>query len=602
MNKNEISQLYRAGNYSAALKAVIERPPSTWRDTAELRCLRALDRSKEALSLANRLYRDELSENDHRLKDPELSHQLRVLAKTFDQFDQPGKAARILAELVKINSDSASLRLEFGTALLHDGQFDQAELILNSVIKARPSDDLTATKLGELLCHTARIEDGISAFYRAASVNRTDLILSSQLCYWESFRSGCTDQTAAQLAHLFALSTAAASKKDPVERSKLEPDKKLKVGFLIKRLAQTRMQACLLPLLEKLDREKFKIIVFNDMRTNEQADSALKHAADVVKNTHVLANDALAEQIREEGIDILIDTIGHGKSSRLAMLANRIAPLQLNWLTFQTSSGLTTLDYTISDAVLHPIEVAEQLNIEKPLHLSQGSMFYSAPQKSPEIVQRGDDSTVILGSFVEISKISDSSLDCWAAAMAKLGDAVLVIKQPKPISKSTQSYLLDAFADRDIEPNRIILDHFEDTLEARLDQYNDIDIALDSSPHNGHLTTLESLWMGVPVVTIAGQTTAGRISASILKQFNIDGFVASSNSEFANIVKQLAEQPELRSQFRRTLRESMVGSLSSQNEQLSKEFGNSIRWAWQTMCTSKAKDSSPALGSVALGN
>lgn len=254
----------------------------------------------------------------------------------------------------------------------------------------------------------------------------------------------------------------------------------------------------------------------------------LKRLADVWTDCGALDDDALATQIRHDGIDILVDLAGHTARNRLLTFARKPAPIQVTWLGYPASTGMTAIDYRLTDQHADPVGMTEHLNSETLWRLPGLFWCYRPDQASPPVIDHPpslDKGYVTFGSFNNLAKMSDTVLQLWAQILARVPSARLMLKinaiDRSVIRQQVQSRLQGL----GIDGQRVIWSPFSDDY---LNDYNQIDIALDTFPFNGGTTSMDTLWMGVPLIALAGTTCVSRMGVSILEHAGLRQLIADS--------------------------------------------------------------------------
>jgi len=279
----------------------------------------------------------------------------------------------------------------------------------------------------------------------------------------------------------------------------------------------------------------------------------------------------LAAQISADQIDILIDLNGHTSGNRLAVFSKHIAPIQMSWLGYPSTTGLKSIAYRITDSIADPEDLNDDFYSEKLLRLPNGFLCYQPLENAPEIAKKetSKKAPIRFGSFNNLAKISSQTFDAWAAAMHAVPNSTLYLKRQQLIHQTARDHVIN------------------EKIEQHLNEYNEIDIALDSSPYNGTTTTLEALWMGVPVISLAGNTHASRVSSSILHRLNLNDLICNNINSFAERAKELSDNAKLREKLHSNLRKTMSKSALLNEQQFTQEFTSALREEWQKWCTER---------------
>jgi predicted O-linked N-acetylglucosamine transferase (SPINDLY family) len=328
---------------------------------------------------------------------------------------------------------------------------------------------------------------------------------------------------------------------------------RLTVGFVSPRFHQGPVATFLLPVLRALDRTQFRVVLVSCSDYADANTERLRGLADEYIAAHAMDDAALHATIARAGVDVLMDLAGHAPANRLALFPRRAAPLQVSWLDYFCTTGLAAIDVFFSDAALTP-EDSTQRYAERLVRLPRGRLCYAPPADAPEPTPRAHDGVLRLGSFNRLSKLNADVAQTWSAILRALPRATLTLKADGLQHADIRDWVYATrFAPHGIERERLAFQPFgsyADTLRA----YAALDIALDPFPFSGCATSCDALWMGVPVVTLAGETLVSRQSASLLHACGLDALVADNPGRYTEITVALARDDAGRAALRRELR------------------------------------------------
>jgi predicted O-linked N-acetylglucosamine transferase (SPINDLY family) len=299
----------------------------------------------------------------------------------------------------------------------------------------------------------------------------------------------------------------------------------------------------------------------------------------------MLDDRALAALIRADAIDILVDLSGHTADNRLGVLALEPAPVQATWLGYPGSTGLAAIDWRISDAIADPAGVAETLSSERIWRLADGFHCFRPPADAPPVGPAPcAGGTVTFASFNTFAKLSPAALRLWAAILHAVPHARLLLKDNRPHDPATARGHRARFLAAGIDPARLdILPRAAGTA-AHLAAYARVDVALDPFPYNGTTTTCEALWMGVPVITRAGDRHASRVGASLLHRVGLDDLVADADDAYLRAAVALAGDPARIAALRASLRERMRASPLCNAHGFARALEAAYRAMWRDWC------------------
>ncbi len=367
-----------------------------------------------------------------------------------------------------------------------------------------------------------------------------------------------------------------------------DPGRRLRIGYVSPDFRRHSVAFFLAPLIGARDPAAVEVFCYADVAAPDAVTEALRAQADRWRQVHGWSDAALAAQIAEDRIDILVDLAGHTQGNRLGLFAARAAPIQVSAIGYPATTGLAAMDYRLCDAITDPLD-ADDYASETPVRLVPGLHCYAPPPAPPvsslPALAKGH---LTLGSFNKLAKISAATVALWVNVLRALPNARLVIKAKALADGATQGLLLEKFTAAGIDPGRLTLSGWIPGDAGHLALYQDIDIALDTFPYNGTTTTCEALWMGVPVVTLAGRGHAARVSASLLAAVGLADWIAPTPEAFAaRVVSAAADLPGLAG-LRAGLREKMRRSPLCD----ARAHARGLEAAYRTIWRDKIRDSS----------
>ncbi len=338
--------------------------------------------------------------------------------------------------------------------------------------------------------------------------------------------------------------------------------KKYRIGYVSPDFRRHSVAFFFEPLLENHNRDRFEIHCYYNNHLEDDVTEGLKALADGWVNTLNMDDQTLAEKIRQDGIDILVDLAGHTALNRLRTFALAPAPVQLSWLGYPNTTGLSTIAYRISDAFADPEGHSEAFHSEEVLRMPKGFLCYKSKEQVPVERKSGakDKAATTFGSFNYLPKVNSHVVKTWATLLKRMPEARLLIKSKQLADAGIRESFLRQFTEWGVKKDQLDLRASTVSAEEHLDLYNEVDIALDPFPYNGTTTTFEALWMGVPVLTLCGEAHASRVGYSILSQLGMDEWVAHSEEEYIEKAITLSQQKKALGQLKRELRQNLADS------------------------------------------
>ncbi|MDH3981153.1 MAG: hypothetical protein OEU91_11650, partial [Gammaproteobacteria bacterium] len=311
----------------------------------------------------------------------------------------------------------------------------------------------------------------------------------------------------------------------------------------------------------------------------------LQELADTWRDIHGRADADVVETIRNDAIDILVDLGGHTAGNRLPVFAARAAPLQVTWLGYPNTSGLQEMDFRLTDALADPPGDIDAYYSETLARLPGCFLCYtpSADIALPQVQDRAG--PVTFGSFNSYVKMTAEVFDAWAAILQALPDARMLIKNFSLSDPGVRTECLQRFAALGIAEERLDLRGVLASKSEHLALYSSIDIALDTFPYNGTTTTCEALWMGIPVITLAGDRHAGRVGVSLMTAVGLQQLIAADVDEYCKLATALASDIDQRRQWKSSLRMLMETSSLCNGAEFARKVEQAYHGMWTEWCT-----------------
>ncbi|HEY3900885.1 MAG TPA: tetratricopeptide repeat protein [Chthoniobacter sp.] len=371
-----------------------------------------------------------------------------------------------------------------------------------------------------------------------------------------------------------------------------DPHRPLRLGFVSPHLTRHPVGFFLVQLLENLDPDQFAVIGYADSSRADAMTARLKARACEWHLVKSLTDDALAQCIRDDRIDLLFDLEGHNAGNRLLTFARKPAPVQITWLDYVGTTGLAAIDYILADSRQIPPE-AEPFYSEKVLRMPDDYICFDPPAEAPPVgpLPALANGFVTFASFNALPKITAQSVEIWSRILQKVPGACLHLRNRRIDDPAIVARFRQSFSENAIDPARV---HFHgwSARNELLAAYDEVDIALDTLPYNGGLTTCEALWMGVPVVTCPGETFASRHGLAHLTAAGATETIARDLDEYVEIAVRLAGDLPRLSLLRTSLRAQMAASPLCDGPRFARNFSSVIREAWRHWCASAPPDGS----------
>jgi predicted O-linked N-acetylglucosamine transferase (SPINDLY family) len=359
----------------------------------------------------------------------------------------------------------------------------------------------------------------------------------------------------------------------------------LRVGYVSADFRAHSVAFFIEPVLANHNRAAIETVCYSGATNPDATTMRLRGMAAQWRDIGHLADEQVAETVRKDRIDILVDLAGHTPGNRLKVFARKPAPVQVTYLGYPDTTGLDTVDYRLTDVSADPVGT-DKYCTEKLVRLPGSFLCYQPLSESPPVAPlpargRGH---VTFGSFNNLSKINPGVIDLWVKLLEAVPGARLFIKSPALTDTATRKRFHGLFEQRGVKNDRVELQGRTATQAEHLALYAYLDIALDPFPYNGATTTCEALWMGVPVIALAGDRHAGRVGVSILTQAGLTDLIAGSPDDYVRIAVELANNPARLSELRNSLRNRMAASPLCDAKAFTQAMEDAYRAMWREWC------------------
>lgn len=468
--------------------------------------------------------------------------------------------------------------------LIVDGQHERTATLLERFLARNPDQAQGLGMLAETYIRLGMIEEGIRVNEKACKLEPDNDKLASMRLFMLNYDPRISpeklfDHHKAYADRFFS----AFAPKNPVFGNTRDKKRKLRIGYVSADFREHPVAMFIETLIQHHDRSQFEIHAWHTHVNQDHITRKFINRVDHWHSTPTLSDNDLAEDIRKAGIDILIDLSGYSSGHRLPVFARKPAPVQATWLGYLGTTGLETMDYRICDAFTDPPGMTEHLHTETLARLPRCQWCHIPYEDLPDTVEAPilSKGHITLGSFNNITKLNREVLALWARLLAAIPDARLHLAAI-PEGRAQQQ-LLAYMKKKGIDSERL---RFIPRMEYKdyLKTIAEVDIALDPFPYNGGTTSVDTLVMGVPFVTLAGKHSIARGGVSLLSNTGLSGFIAQSPEDYISIIKHYSEHPEEMSEIRKKLKQDIASSPILDGPAFTRDFENMYRQWWQLWC------------------
>jgi protein O-GlcNAc transferase len=475
----------------------------------------------------------------------------------------------------------AATHSNLASALMALGRVDEAEQSCRQALTLEPDFAVAHTHLANTLAALGRAEEAEQSCRRAIALKPDYAVAYSNLALLSNYIPG---HSAADIYATHREFGKRFHRERPrAHRNAGDATRRLRIGYVSADLRLHSVASFIEPVLRRHNRDEFEVTCYYNFPRSDATTQRLKCYAETWHEVFGLSDDALADMIRQHAIDILVDLSGHTAGNRLLTFARKPAPVQATWLGYLNTTGLDAMDWRITDPQACPQGALDGLHTERLLRLPDSQWCYQAPDPCPDTLPRSGTSAgmVTFGVFSVPAKINDQLIELWSRLLARLPRSRLFIGSGGLSSIPAQFRARLARADIDerrleIFPSRPFGDY--------LALHNSVDVMLDTFPYTGGTTTCHALWMGVPVVSLVGNTATSRGGASLLHAVGLPELVAETPDQYLDIAAGLAEHPRRLASLRAGMRERMRSSPLMDAVRFTRHLEQACRKMWQTWC------------------
>lgn len=511
---------------------------------------------------------------------------LNALGSVFKEKGRLAEAGDCFVAAVSAKPNFALAWNSLGMVRQEQGKIEEAVRCYRKALDARSGYADAMNNLAGALSGLGRTEEAVETFNEAAKLDRCSSLPYSNMLlamhYSPQYSSHDFFERSRKWERLYGRTPQVGHSNTP------DCNRKLKVGYVSSDFRTHSVSYFFKPLIARHLRSEFEIICYSDVTKPDATTELLASQADLWRDVAGRSHEDVRDLVIHDKVDILVDLAGH-TGKRLALFSLKPAPVQITWLGYPDTTGLSTIDYRLTDGIADPDGV-DRFHSEKLVRLPQGFLCYEAPTDAPDVgpapalAAEG----VTFGSFNNLNKITPEIIRIWCSLLLRVPKSRLIMKGRHFADAGIRRRYIEMFAAGGILLHRIDLRPWEDTTAAHLAVYNEIDIALDSFPYNGTTTTCEALWMGVPVVTLSGDRHAARVGESLLSCLGMPELVAKTSGEYIDIAGNLAMDIPRLVRIRETLRSEMENSSICDAKAFTGNIEEAYRRMWREWCTHHA--------------
>jgi protein O-GlcNAc transferase len=521
-------------------------------------------------------------------QNPHHVHAHNNLSMLLNDLGKPVEAIVHATAALRQDPGLAEAHNNLANALVETNRLDEAVRHYREALRLKPDYAMAWNNLGNALKAQGKITEAIVNYRTALGLDPDFLLAHNNLIMTLGYSAEVPHEVLVDQARQFNDAVAAPLLRMRAFTNIPDPGRRLRVGYVSGDFRTHAVNYFFEPLLTHHRKDAFEFFAYANMPAGDLVTARLKQHFDHWRDICGLSDDAAADLIEADGIDILIDMSGHSSRNRILVFARKPAPIQATWLGFTTTTGVKAIDYRITDVYADPPGMTEHLNTETLWRLPATFCCYQARAGIADPIDhppRDDNGFTTFGCFNNFTKVTDGALRCWAEILKRVTDARLLLEIPGIDGAEFRSETQARLAQLGLPLDRVILEPRKPSNQYVL--YNKIDIALDPFPFNGGTTSLDALWMGVPVISLAGAYFTARMGVTIMNNMGLPELSAADEKAYVDLATDLATDPSKLRAIRHNLRQKMSDSPIMDYPAFARDMEAAYRGMWQAWCANQ---------------
>ncbi|MEI7535864.1 MAG: tetratricopeptide repeat protein [Comamonadaceae bacterium] len=510
-----------------------------------------------------------------------------ALGAALDDLRQFDAAAASYRRALAMQPDYAQVHSNLGNTLKELGQFRDAAASYRRSLEIDPSYAQGHNNLGNVLKDLGQLGEAEACYRRALHLNPGYAEAHSNLLFLLNYSDEKDPSLLLSEARQYGEALTRQARAATINRNNREPDRCLRIGFVsgdFRSHPVAYFFEAVLTALAAQTSGRLELFCYHNHSAVDEVTERIKSLCHGWRSVVSLSDERLARGISDDRIDILIDLAGHTAHNRLPLFAWKPAPVQLSWLGYFATTGVATIDYLIADPLTLP--ESEEVNFtEKIWRLPQTRLCFSAPDVDVEVnaLPALSNGWLTFGCFNNLTKMNDSVVTLWAQVLASVPGSRLFLKSPQFSEASVQQEVVERFAACGVDRSRMIMEGLS-SRAAYLKTYQRVDVALDPFPYTGGTTTCDALWMGVPVLTLAGERLLSRQGVGLMTNAGLPEWVARNAEDYVAHAASHASDLKALALLRSRLRQRVLASPLFDATLFAHHFELALREMWRQCC------------------
>lgn len=494
------------------------------------------------------------------------------------------EAATAYRQALALDPNNSGVWYNLGNVLRLQHQYDEAIVCYRQSIFLKDDSAHVWNNLGATLKDIGLLDESIACHDRAYSAAPDDADLDSNRLYTLHFHPDFGPESLLSEHLLWSRRHAEEfMRRNVTHGNDRSPDRPLRIGYISAELRQHPVGLAIEPVLGNHDRKNFHVICFSNDPADDAVTRRIRGKADEFIYINGKSDDDVAQLIREKKIDILIDLSLHMAHNRLLVFARKPTPVQVTYLGYPSTTGVSAIDYRISDIYLDP-EGTDRNYAEKTIRLPRNYLCWKwgGEEESVGPLPVVANGFITFGSLNNFCKVTPQVLETWGKLMSEVKDSRLILRCPPG---SARQRVCETLHRHGVAAERIeFVAHLP--WKEYVNAYRRQDISLDPFPYPGHTTSLDGLWMGVPVVTLAGKTCVSRAGAGLMNYIRLLELIAGDTDQYIQIARKLSQDLPRLTELRADLRQRIIDSPLSDAAGFTRDIENAYRQIWRNWCAS----------------
>ena len=513
-----------------------------------------------------------------------------------DSGDLSGAEAQF-RRAIQLRPDRTETYNNLGVALLDQSKWEEAQACFERLVAAMPKKACYWNNLGNVRKDSGQLEEALHCYRRATDLDSSDATSHGNLVFFLHYRWDHSAQEILNEARTWDEIHARPLRKPRQFANVIDPERRLRIGYISPDFCTHVVGLNMAPLFQAQTHEHFEYFAYSNTAKPDELTQRMQKTFEVWRDIARNSDEEIAEQIVADRIDILVDLTLHSAHNRLLVLARKPAPVQVTFAGYPGTTGMSAIDYRLTDPFLDPlppsgvIDPADAIYSEKSVRLPHSFWCYGVFGNEPTVnaLPALSGSPFMFGCLNAGLKVGDHVLRLWAKVLRQVPDSHLLLMG---LDESYRERIRTVFRQQEIDPDRMEFVGRQPRFEY-LKTYNRIDLGLDTFPYNAHTTGLDALWMGVPTITLFGNTVVSRAGWSQLSNLKLTELAAHNEEQFVEIAARTAADLPRLAELRATMRNRMIASPLMNGPQFARGIEGAYRTMWRTWCQQQTATSIP---------